>query len=226
MKQNWSSSLLTFQDAFQSTLLGSKKLHSLTNHPVHVLDENGNLSTTALIPFCMFGGKLSTMGIKIPQVGIPVCNTLCLPLGFWSLEPSRVIWGAPSFGTIHILIFTMDVINFKNLKGVPKKIWSMFFEAGVKNNPVIEYTISFLRGCLRPASLSKYTNRKLTARFTGKGIQMTWCFRTTFFTTESTSNICNFKKHKTQGFRVELQVSQIKQDRFWGFQVSGFSGFR
>ena len=31
------------------------------------------------------------------------------------------------------LILTMDVTNFKNLKGVPKKIWSMFFEAGVKN---------------------------------------------------------------------------------------------
>ena len=27
----------------------------------------------------------------------------------------------------------MEVTNFENLKGVPKKIWSMFFEAGVKN---------------------------------------------------------------------------------------------
>ena len=31
------------------------------------------------------------------------------------------------------LILTMDVTNFKNLKGVPKRIWSIFFEAGVKN---------------------------------------------------------------------------------------------
>ena len=28
---------------------------------------------------------------------------------------------------------TMEMQNVYNLKGVPKKIWSMFFEAGVKN---------------------------------------------------------------------------------------------
>ena len=28
---------------------------------------------------------------------------------------------------------TIDILNVLNLKGVPKKIWSMFFEAGVKN---------------------------------------------------------------------------------------------
>ena len=32
-----------------------------------------------------------------------------------------------------LLVLTMEAINFENLKGVPKKIWSMFFEAGVKN---------------------------------------------------------------------------------------------
>ena len=32
-----------------------------------------------------------------------------------------------------LLILTMDVRNFEKLKGVPKKIQSMFFEAGVKN---------------------------------------------------------------------------------------------
>ena len=31
------------------------------------------------------------------------------------------------------MVLTMEVTNFENLKGVPKKIWSMFFEAGVKN---------------------------------------------------------------------------------------------
>ena len=32
-----------------------------------------------------------------------------------------------------LLVLTMEVTNFENLKGVPKKIWSMFFEAGVKS---------------------------------------------------------------------------------------------
>ena len=28
---------------------------------------------------------------------------------------------------------TIDILNVLKLKGVPKKFWSMFFEAGVKN---------------------------------------------------------------------------------------------
>ena len=44
-----------------------------TNHPVHIQDQDGKLSPTALVPFCEFGGNMSVMGIKIDQIDVPVC---------------------------------------------------------------------------------------------------------------------------------------------------------
>ena len=39
----------------------------MSNHPVHIIDEDEELSPTALIPFCTFGGNMSVMGAKIDQ---------------------------------------------------------------------------------------------------------------------------------------------------------------
>ena len=38
------------------------------------MDENGKLMPTALVPFCAFSNNFSTMGVKIDQFDIPVCN--------------------------------------------------------------------------------------------------------------------------------------------------------
>ena len=46
-----------------------------TNHPVHIQEEDGQLSPTALLPFCEFGGNMSVMGVKIDQFDVPVCNS-------------------------------------------------------------------------------------------------------------------------------------------------------
>ena len=56
-------------------LVGSKEAQKVTNHPVHVQDQFGNFSPTALIPFCVFGGNISAMGVKIDQFDVPVCNS-------------------------------------------------------------------------------------------------------------------------------------------------------
>ena len=48
---------------------------TITNHPVHIEDKDGNLSPTALIPFCEFGGNMSVMGVKIDLFDVPVCNS-------------------------------------------------------------------------------------------------------------------------------------------------------
>ena len=45
------------------------------NHPVHIIDEEGNLSKSAFIPFCEFAGNLSIMGVKIDEFQYPVCNS-------------------------------------------------------------------------------------------------------------------------------------------------------
>ena len=33
-------------------------------HPVHIIDEEGNLSPSAFIPFCEFGGNMTAMGLN------------------------------------------------------------------------------------------------------------------------------------------------------------------
>ena len=47
----------------------------MSNHPVHIIDEDEELSPTALIPFCTFGGNMSVMGAKIDQFDDPVCSS-------------------------------------------------------------------------------------------------------------------------------------------------------
>ena len=47
----------------------------MINNPVHIIDEDGVLLPTALIPFCKFGGNMSVMGVKIDQFDVPVCNS-------------------------------------------------------------------------------------------------------------------------------------------------------
>ena len=47
----------------------------MTNHPVHIIDQEGEFSPTALIPFCEFSGNMSVMGVKIDQFDVPVCNS-------------------------------------------------------------------------------------------------------------------------------------------------------
>ena len=39
------------------------------------MDQSGYLLPTALIPFCIFGGNISVMGVKIDQFDDPVCNS-------------------------------------------------------------------------------------------------------------------------------------------------------
>ena len=44
------------------------------NHPVHIVDNQGNISPSSFIPFCEFGGNMSAMGVKKDQFKVPVCN--------------------------------------------------------------------------------------------------------------------------------------------------------
>ena len=47
----------------------------ISNHPVHLMNENGNKSQSAFIPFCTFGGDLAVMAKKIDNFDVPVCNS-------------------------------------------------------------------------------------------------------------------------------------------------------
>ena len=45
------------------------------NHPVHIIDGNGEYSQSAFIPFCSFGENMKEMGTKIDTFDVPVCNS-------------------------------------------------------------------------------------------------------------------------------------------------------
>ena len=63
------------QTCLKHEYLDLEDLHRVSNHPVHIVDEDGNLSPSAFIPFCEFGGNMSAMGVKIDQLDVPVCNS-------------------------------------------------------------------------------------------------------------------------------------------------------
>ena len=48
---------------------------TIINHPVHIMTHNNKLSPSAFIPFCEFGGNMSSVGVKIKQFAVPVCNS-------------------------------------------------------------------------------------------------------------------------------------------------------
>ena len=47
----------------------------MSNHPVHLIDSEGNSSPTALIPFCEFGGSMTSLGRKIKEFDVPICTS-------------------------------------------------------------------------------------------------------------------------------------------------------
>ena len=46
----------------------------IINHPVHITTQDNQISPSALIPFCDFGGNMLSVGTKIDQFKVPVCN--------------------------------------------------------------------------------------------------------------------------------------------------------
>ena len=50
-------------------------MDNLIHHPVHILDENGQISPSSFIPFCEIGGDSSKMGAKILNFSVNVCKS-------------------------------------------------------------------------------------------------------------------------------------------------------
>ena len=66
---------LSIQQYASKNYSKSKLVQNLLNHPVHIIGDDGQLSPSALIPFCSFGGNMSAMGVKINKFDTPVCNS-------------------------------------------------------------------------------------------------------------------------------------------------------
>ena len=66
------------KDCGENCLLLSQGLdpvlvQKISNHPVHIIEEDGSISPSSLIPFCWFGEK-TNLGVKIDQFKVPVCS--------------------------------------------------------------------------------------------------------------------------------------------------------
>ena len=55
-------------------ILDDKLAQIVSNHPVHLVDEYGQSSPSALIPFCEFGGHLELLGYKMMDLQLPLCT--------------------------------------------------------------------------------------------------------------------------------------------------------
>ena len=44
-------------------------------HPVHFVTKDGELSPSAFIPFCEFGGNMSAMGVRNGHFNVTTCNS-------------------------------------------------------------------------------------------------------------------------------------------------------
>ena len=96
----------------------------VNNHPVHIFDENGSLSPTALIPFCSFGGDMRIMGTKSEQYDVPVCNSfkplirndqLCYQIDLEDFKDTKNIENQLKEGLVLIL-------DYNNERQMPKII--------------------------------------------------------------------------------------------------------
>ena len=77
-------------------------LQHVNNHPVHILNENGEISPSAFIPFCSFGEDLNQVGTENKLFDIPVCRIF-----------ESVIWNDQ-------LCYKADLDKFRNSKDLSK----------------------------------------------------------------------------------------------------------
>ena len=70
-KQGFDSNKTDIGFVFQTA---GSNVSLLISHPVHILDETGEVSPSAFIPFCSFGGNMSLLGRKVNGFQDPVCS--------------------------------------------------------------------------------------------------------------------------------------------------------
>ena len=62
------------QDTASEFNFSKEMLHTVNDHPIHILDKMGKVSPSAFVPFCAFGRSKSTIGQMMEDYELPVCN--------------------------------------------------------------------------------------------------------------------------------------------------------
>ena len=80
-------------------------LQTVSNHPVHILNDEGKFSPSSFIPFCSFGGTF--IGAETEEFPIPVCDIfkpkhyfdqLCYEMNLQELKDSKKLRNQLKFG--------------------------------------------------------------------------------------------------------------------------------
>ena len=83
-----------------------KVLYS-ANHPVHIIDEKGSLSPSALIPFCWYG-KNKILGMKHENFTMPICTgfekKLRIDQVCYEFNPESIIKGEDLRFGLHLIV--------------------------------------------------------------------------------------------------------------------------
>ena len=94
-----------------------KLLNRVKNHPVHIIEENGNISFSSFIPFCSFGEDMNSMGAKFEEFYHPVCNSfakkmhndqICYEVDLDEYKDNKKIKNQLKYGLVLILDYNED----------------------------------------------------------------------------------------------------------------------
>ena len=90
-------------------------IKEISNHPVHIINVNGELNPSAFIPFCRVGDHV--LGETIRNFSQPVCNVfkpkvfegqLCYSINWDLLDPQPMIGSGPSNGLTLLLDYNEE----------------------------------------------------------------------------------------------------------------------
>ena len=111
--------------------IDKKLLQTVSNHPVHILNEEGNFSPSSFIPFCYFGEEF--IGARIQEFEIPVCNIfrprnyldqLCYETNLQHLIDSQKIGKQLEVGLTLVLDYNEERQNYNiNEKKILNKLY-------------------------------------------------------------------------------------------------------
>ena len=97
-------------------------LQTVSNHPVHILNDERKFSPSSFIPFCYFGEEF--IGARIKEFEIPVCNIfkpriyldqLCYETNLQDLKDSQKIGKQLEMGLTLVLDYNEERQNFNNI---------------------------------------------------------------------------------------------------------------
>ena len=88
-------------------LIDNPKLAAIANHPVHIVNEEGNTSPSSFIPFCWFGDNKS-ISIKNEKFNVPVCNSFKPKLRndqvCYEMDPNKLLNGGQTANKIALFL--------------------------------------------------------------------------------------------------------------------------